>query len=267
MNLPLLLLCVLLELLAVSYGFTDLDLLQSRIVGGYVPTPYSIKYIVSIQSATGQHLCGGTLINKYWVLTAAHCNIGEANMRIVAGDYSVGLYEGTEQFRRPHVLIPHPQYNKATNNADIMLIKLQSPVYLNSYVSLAPLPRQDAMVAVGRVCRVSGWGFTTPTGGIPATLQTVKLPIVSTAVCNGTDSFNGNITENMMCAGYSAGGKDACKGDSGGPLVCEGRVYGIVSWGNGCADAQYPGVYTSVSRFRQWIDGTIFGFYGRCLKH
>ncbi|KAK2885320.1 hypothetical protein Q8A67_016157 [Cirrhinus molitorella] len=188
-------------------------------------------------------------------------------MRIVAGDFSVGLYEGTEQFRRPHVLIPHPQYNKATNNADIMLIKLQSPIYLNSYVSLAPLPRQDAMVAVGRVCTVSGWGFTTPTGGIPATLRTVKLPIVSSTVCNGTDSFNGNITENMICAGYSEGGKDACKGDSGGPLVCEGRVYGIVSWGNGCADAKYPGVYTSVSRFRQWISGTIFGFYGRCLTY
>uniref|UniRef100_A0A672NN61 trypsin n=1 Tax=Sinocyclocheilus grahami TaxID=75366 RepID=A0A672NN61_SINGR len=102
---------------------------------------------------------------------------------------------------------------------------------------------------------------------IPATLRTVKLPIVSSTVCNATDSFNGNITENMICAGYSEGGKDACKGDSGGPLVCEGRVYGIVSWGNGCADAQYPGVYTSVSRFRQWIDGTIFGFYGRCLKY
>ncbi|XP_073795406.1 trypsin isoform X2 [Danio rerio] len=207
MNLLLLLLCVLLEILAVSCQ----DVIQARIVGGYVPAPYSIKYIVSIQSATGQHFCGGTLINKYWVLTAAHCNIGEANMRIVAGDYSVGLYEGMEQFRRPHMLIPHPQYDRSTNNADIMLIKLQSPVYLNSYVSLVPLPRQDAMVAVGRLCSVSGWGFTTSTGGISSILRTVKLPIVSTAVCNGTDSFNGNITENMICAGYSTGGKDACK--------------------------------------------------------
>ncbi|XP_051517868.1 trypsin [Myxocyprinus asiaticus] len=262
MHLLALLLCVLLEFLLVSCQ----DLIQGRVVGGYIPSPYSIKYIVSIQSAAGQHFCGGTLINKYWVLTAAHCNIGAANMRIVAGDYSVGVYEGTEQFCRPLLLIPHPQYNKATYNADIMLIKLQTQVYLNSYVSLAPLPRQDSVVSMGRVCRVSGWGFTTPTGGIPQTLRTVKLPIVSTAVCNSTESFNGNITENMICAGYSAGGKDACKGDSGGPLVCEGRIYGIVSWGNGCADAQYPGVYTSVSRFRQWIDRTIFGFYGRCLK-
>ncbi|TRY71331.1 hypothetical protein DNTS_016571 [Danionella cerebrum] len=242
------------------------DLVQGRIVGGYVPAPYSIKYIVSIQTATGQHFCGGTLISKYWVLTAAHCNIGVDNMRIVAGDYSVGLYEGTEQFRVPHVLIPHPEYNRITNNADLMLIKLQSPVYLNSYVSLAPLPRQDAMVDVGRICTVSGWGFTTPSGGIPVTLHTVKLPIVSIDVCNGTDSFNGSITEDMLCAGYSTGGKDACQGDSGGPLVCEGRVYGIVSWGNGCADPRYPGVYTLVSRFRQWIDETIFDFYGKCLN-
>ncbi|KAA0706669.1 Trypsin [Triplophysa tibetana] len=244
MNLLVLVICVLLELLMVSCQ----DDMQVRIVGGYAPTPYSIKYVVSIQSATGQHFCGGTLINKYWVLTAAHCNIGAANMRIVAGDHSVGSYEGTEQFRRPHLLIPHPQYNRDTNNADIMLIKLQSPVYINSYVSLAPLPRLDAMVAVGRVCRVSGWGFTSPTGGIPLTLRTVMLPIVSTSVCNSTDSFNGNITENMICAGYSSGGKDACKGDSGGPLLCEGRIYGVVSWGSGCGDPQYPGVYTAVSR-------------------
>nr|XP_055044829.1 trypsin [Misgurnus anguillicaudatus] len=262
MHLLVLVFCILLELLVV----TCQDVVQGRIIGGYVPTPYSIKYMVSIQSATGQHFCGGSLINKYWVLTAAHCNIGAANMRIVAGDYSVGLYEGTEQFRIPHLLIPHPEYNRDTNNADIMLIKLQSPVYLNSFVSLIPLPRLDAVVPVGRVCRVSGWGFTTPTGGIPLTLRTVKLPIVSTSVCNSTESFNGLITDDMICAGYSLGGKDACKGDSGGPLVCEGRVYGIVSWGNGCGDPEYPGVYTAVSKFRQWIDKTIFGFYGRCLK-
>uniref|UniRef100_A0A8B9HSK8 trypsin n=1 Tax=Astyanax mexicanus TaxID=7994 RepID=A0A8B9HSK8_ASTMX len=136
---------------------------QGRIIGGYAPAPYAIKYIVSIQNIVGQHFCGGTLINKYWVLTAAHCNIG-----------------------------------------------------------------------------------------------TVALPIVSESWCNSTDSYNGNITELMICAGYTDGGKDACSGDSGGPLVCEGRVYGIVSWGTGCADAQYPGVYTSVAKFRKWIDETIF---------
>ncbi|XP_041955024.1 trypsin isoform X1 [Alosa sapidissima] len=255
---------LLLELLAV----TCQEWIQGRIIGGYAPPPYTIKYMVSIQSTSGQHFCGGTLINKYWVLTAAHCDVGVEHMMIIAGDYSLSMYEGTEQFYRPYLLIPHPDYNKTTHNADIMLIKLRAPVVLNSYVSFAPLPRQDASVAEGRVCRVSGWGRTSPAGGqIPSVLRTVKLPIVSTARCNSSDSFNGSISENMICAGYSAGGKDACKGDSGGPLVCEGQVYGIVSWGEGCADARYPGVYTAVPRYRRWIDSIIFSYYSRCRKY
>uniref|UniRef100_A0A4W4DVN7 trypsin n=1 Tax=Electrophorus electricus TaxID=8005 RepID=A0A4W4DVN7_ELEEL len=233
---------------------------QGRIIGGYSPAPYSITYLVSIQTTVGQHFCGGTLISKSWVLTAAHCNIG-----IVAGDYSVGIYEGTEQYRMPRLLITYPQYNRTTNNADIMLIKLQAPVILNSYVSIAPLPLQGADTTEGHVCRVSGWGFTTPSGGIPSTLLTVTLPIVSSTACNSTSSYNGNITDSMICAGYAAGGKDACSGDSGGPLVCDGRVYGIVSWGTSCADPRYPGVYTAVSKFRSWIDSSISGFYGNCL--
>ncbi|XP_056129395.1 trypsin [Lampris incognitus] len=264
MDLPSLLLCILLEILAVSCQ----ELIQGRIVGGYSPAPHSIKYIVSIQTTRGQHFCGGSLVNKYWVLTAAHCNIGADKMMIVAGDYSLSMYEGTEQFFIPHLLIPHPQYNSTTNNNDIMLIKLKAPVFLNGYVAVAPLPRQGASIAEGRVCRVSGWGFTSSSGGqIPSSLRTVKLPIVSIKKCNSSDSFNGNITVNMLCAGYSAGGKDACKGDSGGPLVCEGRVYGLVSWGRGCADAQYPGVYTAVSKFRRWIDRTIFSYYSRCTNY
>uniref|UniRef100_A0A4W6FM82 trypsin n=1 Tax=Lates calcarifer TaxID=8187 RepID=A0A4W6FM82_LATCA len=238
-----------------------------RIVGGYAPVPHSIKYIVSIQTTERQHFCGGSLINKYWVITAAHCNIGVNKMMIVAGDYSLTIYEGTEQEIMPHLLVPHPEYNSHTDNNDIMLIKLRAPVYLNSYVSIALLPRQGATIAEGRMCRVSGWGYTSPSGGqIPSTLRTVKLPIVSTEKCNSSESFNGNITENMICAGYSTGGKDACQGDSGGPLVCEGRVYGVVSWGRGCADAQFPGVYTAVSKYRRWIDNTIFSYYSRCDK-
>ncbi|XP_035238804.1 trypsin [Anguilla rostrata] len=252
--------CVLMKLIVVNC-----QEMEGRIVGGYTPAPQSIKYIVSIQTTKSQHFCGGTLINKYWVLSAAHCNIGASKMMVVAGDYSLGKYEGTEQFIIPHLLIPHPQYNAYTKNADIMLIKLKAPVYLNSFVSIAPLPRQDALIAEGKLCQVSGWGFTSSSGGqIPSTLQTVKLPIISRERCNGSQSFDGNITSNMICAGFSAGGKDACEGDSGGPLVCEGRVYGVVSWGNGCADARYPGVYTAVAKFRKWVDRTIFSFYSRC---
>uniref|UniRef100_A0A3Q0SHA7 trypsin n=1 Tax=Amphilophus citrinellus TaxID=61819 RepID=A0A3Q0SHA7_AMPCI len=219
--------------------------IAERIVGGYAPVPHSIKYIVSIQTVERQHLCGGFVINKYWVVTAAHC---QSRLLLLAGDYSLAVYEGTEQEILPHLLVPHPSYNTTTSNCDIMLIKLRAPIYLNSYVSIALLPRQGATIAEGRLCRVSGWGYTNPSGGqIPSTLRTVMLPIVSTTKCNSSESFSGSITENMLCAGYTIGGKDACQGDSGGPLVCDGRVYGVVSWGRGCADAQFPGVYTAVS--------------------
>uniref|UniRef100_A0A3Q2QEZ4 trypsin n=1 Tax=Fundulus heteroclitus TaxID=8078 RepID=A0A3Q2QEZ4_FUNHE len=244
------------------------DLPKERIVGGYAPVPHSIKYIVSIQTTNRQHFCGGFLINRFWVITAAHCNIGVNRMVIVAGDYSLSIYEGTEQEIYPHFLVPHPQYNSSTNNSDIMLIKLREPIYLNNYVSIVLLPKQDASIAEGTMCRVSGWGYTSPSGGqIPATLRTVTLPIVSTEKCNSSESFDGSITDKMLCAGYNIGGKDACQGDSGGPLVCNGRVYGVVSWGRGCADAEFPGVYTAVSKFRRWIETTIFSFYGRCKKN
>lgn len=83
---------------------------------------------------------------------------------------------------------------------------------LNKYVSLAPLPRQGTGVVEGLVCQVSGWGHNNVGGGqTPFTLRTVAVPIVSAARCNSSESFNGNITANMICAGYRTGGRDACK--------------------------------------------------------
>uniref|UniRef100_A0A452I1Q5 Peptidase S1 domain-containing protein n=1 Tax=Gopherus agassizii TaxID=38772 RepID=A0A452I1Q5_9SAUR len=212
-----------------------------RIIGGYIVAPHSSKYLVSLKRKTGFHFCGGSLVSRSWVLTAAHCKTEINQMMIVAGEYSLSTFEGTEQIFRPSRMVVHPNYSSTSKNADIMLIK------------------QGAVVREGRFCQVSGWGYTTPMGGATSdTLRSVRLPIISSGKCNSTASYAGYITKNMICAGFNTGGKDACQGDSGGPLVCEGRVFGIVSWGNSCASPRYPGVYTAVANFQKWIYKTIF---------
>ncbi|CAM4575466.1 trypsin-3-like isoform X2 [Caretta caretta] len=212
-----------------------------RIIGGYIVAPHSSKYLVSLKRKTGFHFCGGSLVSRSWVLTAAHCKTEINQMMIVAGEYSLSTFEGTEQIFRPSRMVVHPDYSSTSKNADIMLIK------------------QGAVVREGRFCQVSGWGYTTPVGGTTSdTLRSLRLPIISSGKCNSTASYAGHITKNMICAGFNTGGKDACQGDSGGPLVCEGRVFGIVSWGNSCARPRYPGVYTAVANFQKWIYKTIF---------
>ncbi|KAF7693370.1 hypothetical protein HF521_008686 [Silurus meridionalis] len=170
-------------------------------------------------------------------------------MMIVAGDNSLGKYEGMEQYSKPHSFTPHPLYNKSSYNADIMLIKLRAPIKLNRYVSLAPLPKQNTGVLPGQSCQVSGWRSTSQGKGVSLlTLHSVNLPIISTAKCNSSKSINGSITSNMICADYRTGGKDTCKWDSGESLVCKGQLYGLSSWGNICGDTGFPRVYTAVAR-------------------
>ena len=105
----------------------------------------------------------------------------------------------------------------------------------------------------GALSVVSGWGTLTPGGSLPSQLQAVDVDITSRAVCNSAYAAYGGITENMICAGVTGGGKDACQGDSGGPLVVGGQLVGIVSWGLSCALADYPGVYSNVATLRGFI--------------
>jgi len=81
----------------------------------------------------------------------------------------------------------------------------------------------------------------------------VNVPIVSREECNKAYEAYEGITDNMICAAVPGGGKDACQGDSGGPLVVDGKLAGIVSWGVGCAEPQYPGVYSNVATLKSFV--------------
>ena len=144
-------------------------------------------------------------------------------------------------------------YNSATQNNDAVILKLKSPLSFNSNVRPACLPSSN-WSPLNAKCVVSGWGTLSSGGSLPTTLQWVDVPIISNSKCN---QAYGSITNAMICAGYQQGGKDSCQGDSGGPLVCSDNgkavITGVVSFGAGCADADYPGVYARVTTFLSWI--------------
>ncbi|XP_069478446.1 trypsin-like isoform X2 [Ambystoma mexicanum] len=170
------------------------------------------------------------------------------------GDHNIASNEGTEQFIDSVKVIKHPNYNSRNYDSDIMLVKLSKPATLNSYVNTVALP--SGCAAAGTNCLISGWGNTLSNGvNNPSLLQCLNAPILTSSQCS--NSYPGQITSNMICLGFLEGGKDSCQGDSGGPVVCNGQLQGVVSWGYGCAQRNYPGVYTKVCNYNSWIKNTI----------
>ncbi|XP_048794903.1 trypsin II-P29 [Lagopus muta] len=223
---------------------------DDKIVGGYTCPEHSVPYQVSLNS--GYHFCGGSLINSQWVLSAAHCYKSRIQVRL--GEYNIDVQEDSEVVRSSSVIVRHPKYNSRTIDNDIMLIKLESAVEYTTDVQPIALP--SACASAGTECLISGWGNTLSNGYYyPELLQCLNAPILSDQECQ--EAYPGEITSNMICVGFLEGGKDSCQGDSGGPVVCNGEVQGIVSWGYGCALKGYPGVYTKVCNYLDWIQETI----------
>uniref|UniRef100_A0A668UX37 Peptidase S1 domain-containing protein n=1 Tax=Oreochromis aureus TaxID=47969 RepID=A0A668UX37_OREAU len=221
--------------------------LNTRIVGGQAAPVGSWPWQVSLQSS-GSHFCGGSLINSQWVVKLHTEQDLGSNPNAVS--------------RTVTQIIKHPNYNSETFDNDICLLQLSSSVTFNSYISPVCLASSNSTFYSGVNSWVTGWGNIGEGASLPSpqNLMEVEVPVVGNRQCK-CDYGVGTITDNMICAGLSAGGKDSCQGDSGGPMVSKqsGRWIqaGIVSFGTGCARPNLPGVYARVSQYQTWINSQI----------
>ncbi|XP_004561663.3 transmembrane protease serine 2 isoform X1 [Maylandia zebra] len=228
---------------------------SSRIVGGTEAVNGAWPWQVSLQ-VSGRHSCGGSVISRYWILSAAHCfkySSSPSLWRVYYGDVNLENMFNS----RVQKIIKHKDFDTRTNNYDIALLKLDTPLTFNNKVRPVCLPNVDLNLSANRQAWITGWGALQSTGPTPKIMNQAKVTIYSRATCNAPEVLNGEVTKAMFCAGSLEGGVDSCQGDSGGPLVVkEGNRWwlaGATSYGYGCALKNKPGVYANVPFFIDWI--------------
>jgi trypsin len=226
--------------------------INGRIVGGKLTDISSIPYQVSVQIRTifgFVHHCGGSIISPRFVVTAAHCTVNTgASYKIRVG--SSNRQEGGQVYDVV-TIINHPLFDEDITDYDVSLLELAEPIVMNDNTAIIELEEEE--VLTDDLAIVSGWGNTKNSEDDQKWLRSAEVPIFDQKLCAHLNRGYGLVTDRMICAGYLAGGRDSCQGDSGGPLAVDGKLVGIVSWGVGCAQPNYPGVYARVSALSSWI--------------
>lgn len=232
---------------------------KEKIVGGeHVTDVKEAPYIVSLSG-----VCGGSIISKKWILTAAHCagyftkaKAGVLNLKETGTSYTIKQ------------VIRHPEYDSRTMTHDFALAEVEGEInFAGTNVRPVKIASADSVKEgyenPGIDSTVYGFGnLGEYQSNYPGHLNKVVVPLVSNEDANKDDAYKGEIDETMIAAGYTSGGKDSCQGDSGGPLVVfdhqnEPVQIGVVSWGEGCARANKYGIYSRVSTAHEWIQKTI----------
>ncbi|XP_054448596.1 transmembrane protease serine 4 [Pteronotus mesoamericanus] len=226
-----------------------------RVVGGEKASVDSWPWQVSIQY-NKQHICGGSILDPHWILTAAHCfrkHLDVSNWKVRAGSDKMGNFPSLP-VTKIFVTELNTTYPK---EKDIALVKLQYPLTFSDTVRPICLPFPDEELTPATPVWVIGWGFTEQGGGkMSDVLLQASIQVIDRTRCNAEDAYQGEVTKEMLCAGILEGGTDTCQGDSGGPLMYHSdlwQVVGIVSWGHGCGGPSTPGVYTKVTAYLNWI--------------
>jgi trypsin len=231
---------------------------QPKIIGGGPTTIDENPYMVALTQPDGFQFCGGAIVAPHKILTAAHCTVDSqpADIKVVAGRTSLSQDQGQTANVTNIWVNPNFDQNTMTNDSSVLTLDQDLPE--------APLqiatPDDTDLYTAGANSTVLGWG-TDESGNTSDVLKKVDVPVTADADCTASyqDQFDPNT---MVCAGLKEGGKDSCQGDSGGPLVgmkADGslREIGIVSWGQGCAQPNFYGVYGRVAAMADLIQEQI----------